>query len=304
VTARPVIRLSFRHFWRGFEWRRHFGFLDEHFEIVESDDPEFVIFSVFVDGKNARRMPVFDSRACRIFYTPENVLPDMSDCEFAFGFAPEAEIACERYRRLPNYPLRLWASGFASKELRKPELDVDQVLAGKRHFCNFIYSNPRCAVRNEFFARLSRYKRVDAPGVVCNNMAAIPRPGSYADVQPKLDFIRSYKFTIAFENESARGYTTEKVVEPMLVHSLPIYWGDPLVGRDFETRSFINYHDACRDLDDLVEQVVAADRDDRLYAQYLRQPYLTGNQLTPQLERERVAGWFARIFAAGGSAGA
>ena len=298
---RPI-RIQFRHFWRGFDWRRHFGLLDEHFEVVESGDPEFVIFCVFVDGRNARRMPVFDTTACRIFYTPENVLPDMRHCEFAFGFAREESIACERYRRLPNYPLRLWASGFASEDLLKPEIDADRVLAGKRHFCNFIYSNPRCAVRNEFFARLSRYKRVDAPGQVCTNMAAIPRPGSYADVRPKLDFVRPYKFTIAFENESAPGYTTEKIVEPMLVHSLPIYWGDPTVGRDFETRSFINYHDSCRNLDDLVERVVAADRDDRLYAEYLRAPNLPGNRLTPQLERARVAEWFGKIF--GGNAGA
>ena len=61
---------------------------------------------------------------------------------------------------------------------------------------------------------------VDAPGAVCNNMRAIARPGSYADVAPKLDFIRSYKFTIAFENESARGYTTEEIAE-QIYRSVP-----------------------------------------------------------------------------------
>ena len=290
------IGIQFRHFWPGFDWRRHFGFLAEHYPLVPSEDPEFVIFSVFEGGRNARRMPDVATKAIRIFYTPENVAPDMQRCEFAFGFVPEEEVGSDRYRRLPNYPLRLWACGFAGEDLIKPDLDCDELLAGKRRFCNFIYSNPACETRNAFFAKLSRYKRVDAPGPVCNNMRAIPRPGHYANVSPKLEFVRECKFTIAFENESSPGYTTEKIVEPMLVRSLPIYWGDPQVARDFETRSFLNYFDACRDLDELVDLVVAVDRDDRLYAQYLSQPYLIGNQLPPHLERKRVADWFGRIF--------
>lgn len=290
------VKVRFEHFWRGFDWTRHFGFLCERFDLVESDDPDFSIFCVFVDGRNVRRMPRLDTKAVRIFYTPENVPPDMRHCEYAFGFVHEERVGSERYRRLPNYPLRLWASGFRSEDLLEPVPDPGKLLAEKRRFCNFIYSNPRCRVRNEFFEKLSRYKRVDAPGSVCNNMTPIARPGSYADVRPKLDFVSECKFTIAFENESSPGYTTEKIVEPMLARSLPIYWGDPEVGRDFETRSFLDYHDGCRSLDDLVDRVVAVDRDDGLYEQYLAAPHLRGNRLTPHLERERVAEWFGRIF--------
>lgn len=288
------LRVRFEHFWPGFEWRRHFGFLLERFEIVESADAEFVIFSVFVDGENARRMPRLETDAKRIFYTAENVAPDMGHCEFAFAFAPEEAVGSERYRRLPNYPLRLWASGFESEALVKSELDVERVLAEKTRFCNFIFSNPACETRNAFFEKLGRYKRVDAPGAVCNNMAPIPRPGGYADVRPKLDFVRQCKFTIAFENEAGLGYTTEKIVEPMLVNSLPIYWGNPEVGRDFHTGSFLRHTDGS--LDDLVELVAAVDRDDTLYAKLLEQPWLPGNRLTPQLERKRVVDAFARAF--------
>ena len=62
-------------------------------------------------------------------------------------------------------------------------------------------------------------------------------------VADKRAFLADHRFTIAFENESHSGYTTEKVVEPMLVNSIPIYWGDPLIGRDFDTRSFLSAHD-------------------------------------------------------------
>lgn len=298
---RPV-SVQFRHFWPGFDWRRHFGFLRERFALEESDDPEFVIFCVFEGGENRRRMPRVETKAVRIFYTPENVAPDMRHCEWSFGFAHEERVRSDRYRRLPNYPLRLWASGFESEALVKGDVDVEALLAEKTGFCNFVYSNPRCRARNAFFEKLSRYKRVDAPGRVCNNAPPIPRPGSYADVRPKLDYVRRYKFTIAFENESTRGYTTEKIVEPMLVQSLPIHWGDPEVGRDFDAASFVGYHDGCRHLDDLVERVVEIDRDDRLWAERIARPWLHGDRLPPHLERKRVADWFGRIFEGGGGA--
>ena len=60
-------------------------------------------------------------------------------------------------------------------------------------------------------------------------------------VADKQAFLRDYKFTIAFENESHPGYTTEKIVEPMLADSIPIYWGDPLVGTDFEVESWLEH---------------------------------------------------------------
>ena len=49
-------------------------------------------------------------------------------------------------------------------------------------------------------------------------------------VSNKMDFIKDYKFVISFENSSNPGYTTEKLIEPMLVNSIPIYWGNTEVG--------------------------------------------------------------------------
>ena len=62
----------------------------------------------------------------------------------------------------------------------------------------------------------------------------------------KIDFLKPYKFNIAFENRSLPGYTTEKIFEPMLARCLPIYWGNPLINEEFNPRSLLNaadYHD-------------------------------------------------------------
>ena len=56
--------------------------------------------------------------------------------------------------------------------------------------------------------------------------AAIPRSTSFADVQ-KLCIIRAYRFTAAFESVIAPGYITEKLFQPLLVGTVPLYLGDP-----------------------------------------------------------------------------
>ena len=62
-------------------------------------------------------------------------------------------------------------------------------------------------------------------------------------VADKLAFISEYKFVIAFENSSYPGYTTEKILDPFLVCSIPVYWGNPLIENDFNKMAFLNYFD-------------------------------------------------------------
>jgi len=292
-----AIKIQFRHFWKGFDHSQHFAFLRKHYRFELSDDPDFIIFSVFVNGRNVRRTPRVKSKAVRVFFTPENVVPNMRRCDFAFGFCHEEVMKSDRYFRLPNYPVRLWACGFSGDDLVKPDLDPDKLIGDKTHFCNFVFSNARARFRNRFFEKLSRYKPIDSAGRALNNLGSpLPCNGQYGGVFHKLEFIRRYKFTIAFENEAAPGYTTEKLVEPMLVHSLPIYWGNPEVHRDFNPGSFVNYWDSCRNLDQLVDLVVAIDQDDRLYQQYLSRPYFFNNTPSRYFDVNRVAEQFGRIF--------
>jgi hypothetical protein len=111
----------------------------------------------------------------------------------------------------------------------------------------------------------------------------------------KVEFQRPYKFTIAFENAAWPGYTTEKIYHAMLADTLPIYWGNPLVYRDFNTRSFLNAADFAS-LDDLVAAVVELDRDDDLYREYMRQPWYPGNTLTRYVDDALILRRFKEIF--------
>jgi len=90
-------------------------------------------------------------------------------------------------------------------------------------------------------------------------------------VKTKLDFIKDYKFTIAFENEIKNGWVTEKLTHPLLTNSIPIYVGTEKVARDFNTKCFINYADF-KNMEEFMAHIIRVDKDDTLYKKYLEQP--------------------------------
>src|SRR5262249_2370957 len=63
------------------------------------------------------------------------------------------------------------------------------------------------------------------------------------DWNAKVAFLRNYKFVIAFENSSHPGYNTEKLTHAIEADCVPIYWGDPEIGRSFNVARVINAHD-------------------------------------------------------------
>jgi len=164
-------------------------------------------------------------------------------------------------------------------------------------FCCFIASNTRhprtTRKRNDFFHRLSRYKKVDAGGRAFNNIGYQVPGGPWG----KIGFLKPYKFNIAFENASLPGYTTEKIVEAMAARCLPIYWGNPLIHQEFNPKSFLNAHEF-RDDDALIEKIIELDQNDALYRERMAQPYFHENRPNEFFGVDRVLDQFERIFSA------
>lgn len=201
--------------------------LDEY-NFLESDDPDFILF-----GPYGNDIPS-PGNYIRIGYFCENIIPDFTCCEWAFGIPREEEI------KRPNYKRIQW-HGLDPKLLIKDTDDneIDRILNSRTKFCNFIYSNP-VPYREDFFRQLSKYKRVDAPGKSMNNMPSIDTIYQGDVWERKRQFLSEYKFTIAFENYSYPGYQTEKLYDAMRANSIPVYCGDPCVNDVFNTGSFLN----------------------------------------------------------------
>lgn len=274
MSSKPHIRLGVCDMWPSYDPANcpMLRLLRSRFDIEFCDDPQFLIYSVFGE-KHYRH------QCLRIFFTGENVRPNWSECDYAFTF--------DHTDHPDHFRWPLYALYGNCSQLVKQQVDAEKILASKSKFCNFVYSNPKCRFRNRFFDLLSRYKRVDAGGKVRNNLGY--------RVQDKRAFLADYKFTIAFENCSAPGYTTEKIAEPMWAGSLPIYWGNPLVHLDFNPRSFINFFDY-GSFAQLIERVIEVDQNDELYLEYLNQPWLPSNQVPWYAQPERVLAQFEKIF--------
>ena len=268
------VKIDFWDFWP--QWDRHDNFftrlLRQRFDVEVTDNPDFLIYSC--GSKRYRKF-----RGIRIFYTGENRRPDFCACDYAFSFD---HIQRPEHVRLPYY-----AFAIAGEQLLQPPESAEQILAEKTRFCNFVYSNPNGRRRNELFRKLSRYKPVDSGGRHLNNVG-----GPVAD---KLAFQRPYKFSIAFENSSYPGYTTEKLPEAVMARTVPIYWGNRLVRRDFNPARFLNYYDYGSD-EALIERIIELDQDDDQYLEYLRQPLFYDNRLSEAYDRQRLLDQFEMIF--------
>lgn len=274
--TRQRIRIAFADFWPGFDPEDNYftNLLRKRFDVeIGTSGLDFVIYSVFGDAHRK-------FRCRRVFYTGENVRPDFSACDYAFTF--DLDVPHPGHFRLPLCFRR------AASLVKPADYDARGILARKTGFCAFVYSNPGGVERNAFFDMLSKYKRVDAGGRLFNNIGG--------PVPDKIGFLRQYKFSFAFENDSFPGYVTEKIVDPMYADSLPIYWGNPQVHQDFNPRSFVSFYDH-GSLEALLERVIAIDQDDELYLSYLSQPWLNGNLVPEDAKEERILDQFSRIVA-------
>jgi len=296
-----TIKINFSNWW-GFgieEWRAMFSFLDYNF--VLSLHPDYVIFSNTAE----RSMPTIhcERRVKKIFFMGEIIDVDMSKCDWAFG---DNYVNSPRHFRMPYYVIRMLYTGTPLDSLIK-NIDTEQVKYEKTKFCNFLFSNTRDGeTRNRFFKELSKYKKVDSAGTSFNNMGFVlggrqgTKVGGYTKYPEKMRFLRDYKFTIAFENNRSdynpnSGYTTEKLTEPMLVNSIPIYRGNPRIGEEFNTNSFFNYYDF-RSEKEFIDYIIEVDKNDYLYEGMLEEPWLLGNKLTKQLDVKAIKRQFEKIF--------
>jgi hypothetical protein len=280
-----ALKLYFCDFSADFVPEKNFFFtlLSRKYKIVlDRQRPNFLIYSCY--GHE------FFSYDCpRIFYTAENIRPDFNLCDYAIGF-DYMEFG-ERFIRLPNYA---YDRHSLQKLIRTRHLSKED-LAPKIGFCNFIHSNAFAdPTRDQFFHLLSRYKKVDSPGSHLNNMTGKAISGRVGDTS-KVDFQKNYKFSIAFENSSSPGYTTEKIMHAFVADTVPIYWGNPLVTREFNPKSFINCHEF-KSLEEVVQQVAELDKNDDQYLAMLNEPCLRGNVIPEALREEKVLDFFTSIF--------
>ncbi|MCH5229130.1 MAG: glycosyltransferase [Muribaculaceae bacterium] len=212
--------------------------------------PDVLFFSCWGSKNNVKW-----TNCLRIYFTAERDIPNFNICDYAIGLVNIGE--SERFLHFPFY---VFYNNLMSK-YEQLELITDPNKLLNRSFCSAVitdsYRNP---IFFEFFHKLNEYKTIDCGGKWNNNVG-----GAISD---KLDFIKNYKFNIAFENTKVDGYVTEKIIEPLVAQTIPIYWGSNSVKNEFGEGSYINVSDF-KSLDDAVNFVIKLDLDNSLYLQTL-----------------------------------
>ena len=181
--------------------------LMQRYDVVFSDDPDYVIYGPFGD----EHLKFFN--AVKIMYTGECITPDFNECDYAIGF-DHIEFG-DRYLRYP-----LWIKYGEAKNtlMENKHKDVTEDLS-HRDFCSFVVSNDFAdPMRDKLFEEISKYKDIASGGRYRNN---INMPEGVKD---KHEFQKQYKFALVPENASHPGYCTEKLMEAFGAKTVPIYW--------------------------------------------------------------------------------
>lgn len=273
---RKKIKIDFVDFWPGFYKKDNIfsDLLNQKYDIEISDHPDYLFTSIY--GKQA-----FLKYDCiRICFIGENLRPNFDFFDYAMGFD---WISFEdRYQRLPLY--RMYGNW---PELSKRRHITLNELKEKTKFCNFVYSNAKVKNRDQFYNLLSQYKKIDSGGRYMNNIGG--------PVKDKCAFQTMYKFSIAFENSSMQGYTTEKITDAFAAYTIPIYWGNPEIVRDFNPASFINCHDFSN-FDAVIDYIEKIDNDDDAYLSMINQPIFNDNKVPEYLTNKAIFAFLDNIF--------
>jgi hypothetical protein len=282
AKIKPVLKLDFTDFGcidKVDNWFTRV--LRRDFTVVISDKPDLLIFQ---EGGHLNRL-----YTCRkLFWTGESILPDWNRTDYA--------LTCHylddpRNLRFPYY---VWGSEATAAELVKQPGEAAAIIARKTKFCSAVVSNAnkrRTTQRVEFFKKLHARKPLESGGRFMNTIGGpLPMGG-----RPKLAFNQPCKFHLCYENKEIPGYTTEKLVDAMWARCVPIYWGNPRVGEEFNTQSMLCRYDYPDD-ETFIQKILEVDRDEAQYRALLEQPYFHGNTPNRFYSEDYLLEFFHRIM--------
>jgi len=277
------LKIWFADFWP--EWKDEdfiSPILKNHFELVlDKNNPDVVFHSIF--GK--REAPNYKCK--KILYLGENHRPEQFGSDYSISFDPHSE---------KNYRLPLWQVYI----LLKPELK-ERLYNRKnwredefQRWCSFTVSNPSNFMRNSAYQQLNQYKYVDSYGRFMTTNGALQEASKgryWRDAKDEYFLKFPHKFMMAYENTPYRYYCTEKLMDAFLVGSMPIYWGDPRVGEDWNNEAFINVTKG--DFD----KIFRVDKDWELFKSIYNQPIFTDEQKEKLEENlETFNAWLINII--------
>jgi GR25 family glycosyltransferase involved in LPS biosynthesis len=288
-----ILRVGFCDMWTDFNPTYNFFTLLLEHHLKHTNSPRQVIgvdatesnVDIVIFGPFGIQWTTLDDSIPKVHYTGENTPPIVrEDVVLNLGYmhsVPDIE-----YLRFPLWLLEIdWFNADVEKLVNPKPIPImtclkveDSILDAKDKFCSFIVSNPSQPARNDAFKTLNRYKHIDSGGRLFNNIGNILAAGhgGGGGELKKHEFLKSYKFSITYENKSSPGYMTEKLLHAKAAGCVPIYWGDSSNQLDFDMEGCIDARGL--NLDELTRAVIEVDSNPLLWRKKASIPALDKNR--------------------------
>jgi GR25 family glycosyltransferase involved in LPS biosynthesis len=169
---------------------------------------------------------------------------------------------------LPSFFLSLWERRDNYKK---------HINNSRENFCAYMYSYD-LEYRVELFNFISKYKNVNALGKSCSNIKEDDRfvynnDMTYNDIA--VQKYSKYKFVLALENGISDGYITEKLINPIIANSIPIYAGPKDVFDIINPKRIIYVYNYSN-YEELLNYIKEVDNDDDLYNSIISEEVFIG----------------------------
>ena len=114
--------------------------------------------------------------------------------------------------------------------------------------------------------------------IICEYCGGFANNVGYQARQPYwspqyFNMLSNYKFMICCENTKMETYTTEKIVNPYLGRTIPIYWGSHNIKNIFNPDSILFLEDETEEsINKLIQKGIELDNDDEKYLEFINRP--------------------------------
>ena len=224
----------------------------------------------------------------KVFFTGENRDPIHHKDILNVGF----RTLPEPYLRMPLWMFSIDLFGADMTKIRNPLLlplstciECPFLDTPRPKFCAFIVSNPKNEIRNNAFHELNKYKPVDSAGKLFNTVGnnIFAGDGGGGGELKKHHFLKQYRFCLAYENEQADGYVTEKLLHAKAAGCIPIYWGSSSALKDFNPLAFIDASNCS--VQEMIEKVRIIEEDPKKWKEMASVPLFHINTLNTVKEK-------------------
>lgn len=251
--------------------------------IIDRQDPEYLLVTISHVAYKRSMLEMlrkyYSKNRIIIFEGDEAILPDLNIFDYAITY-DDSMIYEDRVCHRP-YNVFVWGGNKIDNITRLSRQEAEAEYE-RRKFCNFIYSNPNAFyVRDDLFFEINKYKRVDSLGKHLNNMDNVPDRDDNNWFDSSVGVKQNYRFSISAENGRMNGYTSEKIISSFIANSVPIYWGNPHVNKEFNPNAFIDCNQ-CKNLTEVIEFVKSINEDKERWVDMVTAPIQT------ELQRQEI----------------